>query len=152
MAVAHHMERSYVGPAFEQAKVRDAMRVGVITCRPETRLRDVARMMVGYDVHSVVVEDIEPKRGLWGIVTSLDLARAAGELDSLTAREVATTNLITIRSNDSLKRAAESMAEHGIAHLIVLQPDSDDPVGVISARGLAAAVAYGGSWRFSPGS
>jgi len=103
---AKQVERSYVGPAFLDAKVGDAMRVGVITCRPETTLRDVARIMVGYDVHSVVVEDIEPKRGLWGIVTSLDLARAAGELESLTAREGATTNLITIRSNDPLQRAA----------------------------------------------
>jgi CBS domain-containing protein len=124
----------------------------MITCRPETKLSDVARMMVGYDVHSVVVTDADPQRGLFGIVTSLDLARAAGELDSVTARDVATTNLITVRSNDPLQRAAEAMSEHGIAHLIVLQPDSDDPVGVISARGVAAAVAYGGSWRFSPSS
>jgi hypothetical protein len=29
--------------------------------------------------------------------------------------------------------------------LIVLQPDNDDPVGMISARGVAAAVAYGRS-------
>jgi len=145
MAVAHHMERSYVGPAFDQAKVRDAMRVGVITCRPETKLSEVARMMVGYDVHSIVVTDADPDRGLLGIVSSLDLARAAGELDSVTAREVATTNLITVRTNDPLQRAAEAMAEHEIAHLIVLQPDSDDPVGVISARGGAAAVAYNGS-------
>jgi CBS domain-containing protein len=152
MITAQQVERSYVGPAFQQAKVSDAMRVGVITCRPGTKLSDVARMMVGYDVHSVLVEDAEPKRGLWGIVTSLDLARAAGELDSVTAREAATTNLITVRSNEPLQRAAEAMAEHGIAHLIVLQPDSDDPVGVISARGVAAAVAYGGSWRFSPDS
>jgi CBS domain-containing protein len=142
---AHQVERSYVGPALPDAKVGDAMRVGVITCRPETTLRDVARIMVGYDVHSVVVEDVEPKRGLRGIVTSLDLARAAGEIESLTAREVATTNLITIRSNDPLQRAAEAMADHGVTHLIVLQPDSDDPVGVISARGVAAAVAYGRS-------
>lgn len=152
MAAAHLMERSYVGPAFAEAKVSDAMRVGVITCRPETGLSDVARMMVGYDVHSVVVADPDPNRGPLGIVTSLDLARAAGELDSVTAREVATTNLITVRSNDSLQRAAKAMAEHGIAHLIVLQPDSDDPVGVISARGVAAAVAFGGSWRSSPNS
>ncbi len=128
------MEHGYVGPAFEDAKVRDAMRVGVITCRPETHLSDVAKMMVGYDVHSVVVADVDPQRGLWGIVTSLDLARVAGDLAAVTAREVATTDLTTIRSNEPLRRAAEIMADRGITHLIVLQPDSDDPVGVISAR------------------
>jgi CBS domain-containing protein len=139
------MERSYVGPALEDAKVHDAMRVGVITCRPETRLTDVARMMVGYDVHSVVVADIDPERGLWGIVTSLDLARAADDLGAVTAREAATTNLVTVRSNEPLQHAAEVMAEHGVTHLIVLQPDSDDPVGVVSARAVAGALAYGRS-------
>jgi CBS domain-containing protein len=145
MGTVRQMERSYVGPALDDAKVHDAMRVGVITCRPETSLNDVARMMVGYDVHSVVVSDIDPERGLWGIVTSLDLARAADDLSAVTAREAATTNLVTVRSNEPLQRAAEVMAEHGVTHLIVLQPDSDDPVGVVSARGVASALAYGRS-------
>ena len=142
---ARESQRGYVGPAFEDASVHDAMRVGVITCRPQTRLSDVARMMVGYDVHSVVVADVEPERGLWGIVTSLDLARVAGDLDTVTARDVASTDLTTIRSNEPLRQAAEIMTEHGTTHLIVLQPDSDDPVGMISARGLAGALAYGRS-------
>jgi CBS domain-containing protein len=145
MSTVRQVERSYVGPAFEDAKVRDAMRVGVITCRPETRLDDVARMMVGYDVHSVVVADVEGKKGLWGIVTSLDLARAGGDLGSRTAGEVASTDLITVRSNESLQRAARLMAEHGMTHLIAVQPDSNEPAGVISARGIAAALAYGPS-------
>ena len=142
MHTARQMERSYLGPAFEDAKVHDAMRVGVITCRPNTKLADVARMMVGYDVHSVVVADADADRGLWGIVSSLDLARAADDLDSLTARELATTDLATVRSNESLREAAELMAQRGVTHLIVLQPDSDDPVGVLSARAIAAAIAY----------
>lgn len=138
------MERSYLGPAAGDAKVRDAMRVGVITCRPQTKLADVAHMMVGYDVHSVVVSDVQ-EGGLWGIVTSLDLARAADELASQTAGDVATTDLITIHSDEPLQRAAELMAEHGVTHLIATQPDSNDPVGVVSARGIAAALAYGRS-------
>jgi CBS domain-containing protein len=85
VSTVRHVERSYVGPAFEDAKVHDAMRVGVVTCRPETRLVDAARMMVGYDIHSVVVSDVEGEGDLWGIVTSLDLARVADELSSLTA-------------------------------------------------------------------
>ena len=138
------MERSYVGPPFEDAKVHDAMRVGVITCRPETKLVDVARMMVGYDVHSVVVSEVG-ERDPWGIVTSLDLARAPGELGSMTAGEVATTDLVTVRSSEPLERAAELMAEHGVTHLIAVQPDTGQPAGVISARGIAAALAYGRS-------
>jgi CBS domain-containing protein len=139
------MARSYIGPAFKDAKVRDAMRVGVITCRPETELTDVARMMVGYDVHSVVVSEVEGERGLWGIVTSLDLARFADSLGSRTAGEVASTDLATIHSNESLEQAAELMSERGVTHLIAVQPDTNEPAGVISARGIAAALAYGRS-------
>lgn len=137
------MERSYVGPAFANAKVRDAMRVGVVTCRPETTLADVARMMIGYDIHSVVVADVEGEAGMWGIVTSLDLARRPDEVGSLTAGEVASTDLVTVDSNESLARAAELMAEHRVTHLIAVQPGTGRPAGMISARGLAAALAYG---------
>ena len=137
------MERSYVGPAFADAKVRDAMRVGVVTCRPETALADVARIMVGYDIHSVVVSDVQGEAGMWGIVTSLDLARRPDEVGSLTAGEVASTDLVTVDSNESLARAAELMAEHRVTHLIAVQPGTGRPAGMISARGLAAALAYG---------
>lgn len=137
------MEQSYVGPAFAEARVGHAMRVGVITCRAQTKLADVAKMMVGYGVHSIVVADLEPDRGAWGIVSSLDLARAADRIDTATAGDVASTNLVTVRSNESLARAAALMADNGLTHLIVLQPDSDQPVGVISAGTIAAAVAYG---------
>jgi CBS domain-containing protein len=37
------------------------------------------------------------------------------------------------------------MAEHGVTHLIVVQPDTGQPAGMISARTIAAALAYGGS-------
>jgi CBS domain-containing protein len=138
------MERSYIGPAFEEAKVHDAMRVGVITCRPQTRLSDVAKMMVGYDAHSVVVADVDDG-GLWGIVTSLDLARAAEQLDKLSASDVASTDLVTIPSDASLREAGKLMDEHRISHLIAVQPEDGRPAGVISSRDLAAAAAFGRS-------
>jgi CBS domain-containing protein len=138
------MDRNYFGPAFKDAKVHDVMRVGVVTCRPETKLDDVARMMVGYDVHSIVVAEVGEATP-WGIVTSLDLAGAPDQLDSLTAGEVASTNLVTIKSDEPLEKAAKLMAEHGISHLVAVQPDVDRPAGMISSRDLAAALAYGRS-------
>src|SRR5262249_35961621 len=136
------MERSYFGPAFDEAKVHHAMRVGVITCRPQTKLAAVAKMMVGYDAHSVVVADVD-QGGLWGIVTSLDLARAADKLHSLTAADVASTDLVTIPSDASLREAAKVMDEHRISHLIAVQPEDGRPAGVIPSRDLAAAAAFG---------
>ncbi len=138
------MERNYFGPAFKDAKVHDVMRVGVVTCRAETKLADVARMMVGYDVHSIVVAEVGEAKP-WGIVTSLDLAGAPDQLDSLTAGEVASTDLVTIKSDEPLEQAAKLMAEHGISHLVAVQPDVDRPAGMISSRDLAAALAYGRS-------
>jgi predicted transcriptional regulator len=137
------MERSYVGPAFADATVHDAMRVGVITCRPQTSLTDVARMMSGYEVHSVIVEDRQGGRGMVGIITSLDLARVADRLESLTAQDIAADELITVSSGEPLRRAAELLAEHKVSHLVATQPDTGEPAGVISARGIAAAIAYG---------
>ena len=72
MSVAHspHTHR-YTGPPLSQARVRDVMRLGVVTCRPETPLRDVAAMMSGYGVHSIVVD--RGDEGI-GVVSDLDLA------------------------------------------------------------------------------
>ena len=137
------MERTYLGPAFADAKVHDAMRVGVITCRPQTSLNDVARMMVGYDVHSVIVSDVKGDEGAWGIVTTVDLARAAEDLDTLTAGDVATRDLVTIASDEPLARAADLMAQNGISHLVAVQPGTDRPAGMVSARSLAGALAQG---------
>ena len=58
MSTVPPVERTYVGPAFADATVHDAMRVGVVSCRPETKLADVARIMDGYGIHSVVVSDV----------------------------------------------------------------------------------------------
>ena len=92
------MASTYVGPQFDDAMVSDAMRVGVITCRPETKLTDVAAMMVGYDTHSIVVHDAaDAVESGWAIVTSLDIARharKAGKLESLTAGDVATDDRV----------------------------------------------------------
>ena len=139
------MEHGYFGPAFKDAQVHNVMRVGVVTCRPQTKLSDVARMMVGYDIHSVVVAEVG-EASPWGIVTSLDLARLPDELDSLTAGDVASQGLVTIKSNAPLEEAANLMAEHGISHLIAVQPDQEErPAGMISARDLTLALAYGRS-------
>jgi CBS domain-containing protein len=135
------MPGTYQGPRFEDAKVRDAMRVGVVTCQPETMLSKVAAMMVHYDIHSVVVTDFPGKVRAWGIVTSLDLARVPHVLDTMTAGEVASTDVITIPSDAPLKRAAELMAEHGVTHLVAVEPDTGQPAGMISARGLADVLA-----------
>jgi CBS domain-containing protein len=134
----------YVGPEFEHARVHDVMRVGVVTCQPETSLRDVARIMVGYQIHSLLVGDGGSGAGPWGIITDLDLATAASsDVSDLTARDVASSNLVTVPANESLAAAAKLMAERRCTHLLAVQPDTGRPVGVISALGIASVIAAG---------
>ena len=131
---------------FAQATVGDAMSPGVISCPPETPLRVVARMMSTFSVHAVFVfehqdEDDEASR-LWAVVSDLDLVAASKlDLDSLTAGVTAVTPLVTVESDRPLDVAADLMAQHGIAHLAVVEPLSRRPVGVISTLDLAHAIA-----------
>ena len=127
--------------------VADVMHPGVLTCPPTTPLRQVARMLASYNVHCVVVfesaDDREVDEPLWGIVTDLDLVHAAssGDLDDRTAGGSATTPVVLVSGRDSLDRAVELMKERSTSHLLVVEPDTMQPVGVLSALDVAAALA-----------
>jgi CBS domain-containing protein len=132
--------------AFETATVGDAMSHGVISCPPETPLRVVARMMTTYKVHAIFVfehadEDDESPR-LWAVVSDLDLVAATRlDLDALTAGATAVTPLVSVPADSSIAEAGSLMAQYGIAHLAVTDPDFDRPIGVISTLDIARAVA-----------
>jgi CBS domain-containing protein len=123
------------------------MRVGVVTCLPETSLEDAARMMAGYGIHLLVVADLETGQhtSSWGAVDALDLARAEADGRATTVGEIAVTGMVTVDSNAPLATAARQMAEHRISHLIAVQPGTDQPVGVVSSSGITAVLAWGGS-------
>ena len=133
---------------FESATVGDAMSKGVISCRPETPLRVVARMMATYGVHAIFVfehteEDDEAPR-LWAVVSDLDLVAATRlDLDALTAGATAVTPLVSVPTDSSITEAGSLMAQYGIAHLAVTDPDSGRPIGVISTLDIARTVAAG---------
>jgi CBS domain-containing protein len=136
---------AYYGPAFAEARVRDAMRVGLVTCMPSATPSDAARMMTGYGIHCLIVADAatgghtEPL----GVVDALDVARAEAEGRG-SVGEIA-TEPVTVNSDAPLADAARAMAEHRTSHLIAVQPGTDRPVGVVSASGIAAVLAWGRS-------
>ena len=140
MSVSHtpHAHR-YVGPPLSEARVRDVMRLGVVTCRPETPLRDVAAIMAGYGVHSVVVERED---GGVALVSDLDLAATMMETPDATAEDTAATEIVTVTTEEPLDAAVRLMREHDVHHLLVFHPDTGKPVGVIAASGIAWAAAY----------
>jgi CBS domain-containing protein len=129
-------------PSYEHATVGGAMRAGVLSCPPETPLRQVAEMMAEHQIHCVVVVE----EGEWGVVSDLDLLRAADEeRESLTAGDVAASDLPTVTTEERLDRAAQVMVEHEVAHLLVLEPRSNRAAGVLSTLDVAGVLAWGES-------
>jgi len=137
----HH---SFAAPPFERATVVDAMRMGVVSCPPDTSLRDVARTMATYRIHCVVVAEVADGAPL-GVIADIDIVAAAGGSPDAPAGTLARTEPITVPPDDSLAHAAQLMAEHEVTHLVVVQPQSRHPVGVLSALDIAGALAWDGT-------
>ena len=128
---------------LDALRVEDAMHDGVFTCERETPLSEVARTMVREVVHCVIVESGSGERGpVWGVVSNLDLVAAAmvRGLDEQTAGGSAASPLVLVHRGETLERAAQLMTEHGTAHLVVDDPETGLPVGVLSTLDIAAAL------------
>jgi CBS domain-containing protein len=134
-------------PSLDHGVVGDVMRMGVMSAPPDAPLRSVAATMADFGVHSVVVTDLEETSGearAWGIVTDADLMEAtARDLDELTARDCAATELLSVTYGETLDHAAQLMAEHGVTHLLVVDPETGRPVGMVSSLDIAAVIAHG---------
>jgi CBS domain-containing protein len=132
-------------PLLGTIRIKDAMTNGLISCPPETPLSHVAELMAREAIHAIYVfdygdEDDETVE-LWGLVSDLDLVAAArGGIDGLTARDASVTPLVTARTDDTLDRAAQLLAENGVSHLAVLDTYSERPVGVLSTLDIARIV------------
>jgi CBS domain-containing protein len=133
---------SYLTPAFEHARVLDAMRVGVITCGPDASMADVARIMATNHVHAVVVRGLADGAA-WGVVTDADVVAAAADASLRLAGSCASGGLVSVTPDESLQVAAGLMKHHDVTHLIVVDPERNQPLGVISTLDIAGVVAWG---------
>lgn len=126
---------------LERIRVKDAMHTGILTTDPSTPLRVVARLMSEQRVHAIAVADPNYARRPWGIITDLDVAAAAAEEADETAGEAAKHEVVAISAADSLGWAAQQMVEHGVSHLVVFDPATGHPSGILSTLDVAAAYA-----------
>lgn len=117
--------------------VRDLMHPGVITCRPDDSLGQVAVMLTQNHVHSLVVVDQNEQP--IGIITDFDLL--AGEwlsadpgslevMRSLTAGDLMSSPVASIEADAPAREAAKQMREVPLRRLMVV--DKGKPIGVIS--------------------
>jgi CBS domain-containing protein len=134
---------SYLAPAFEHAVVADVMRPGVMSCAPDAPLVAVAQTMATHHVHSVVVAGITGDDHLvWGLVSDMDIVRAAEEgIEGHTAADAARTEVVTVDPATPLSEVVRLMDERGTAHLIVTTDGR--PTGVVSSLDVAGALAWG---------
>jgi CBS domain-containing protein len=119
--------------------VQDVMRPGVVTCRPEDRVSRLAATMAAGGVHALVVGPLEDRAPL--IVTDRTLVRAALEQPAdARAADVAHEPVATVPSDAAFDDAVALMAEHYVAHLLVTDPESGIPAGVVSSFDAAAVL------------
>ena len=129
--------------SLDSAHVEDVMHPGVFTCFFETPLTTVARIMATHHVHCVVGlgDPTDDDTRIWGLVTDRDIvAAAATDYVHRTAGTSTASEAATIDPHATLRRAAEVMTDRGLSHLLVVEPGSDQPIGVISTLDIAGVV------------
>jgi CBS domain-containing protein len=143
----HPRQANAARPTFEHATVAQAMHYGVISCSPETPIRQVAATMAGKHVHAVVVDgirgDVNGEHLVWGIVSDLDVVAAAEAGDQTTAGTMSATPAVTVAPEDRLSDAARLMREADVHHLIVVDPETERPVGVLSTLNIVGVIGFG---------
>lgn len=127
--------------SLAHVRVGDVMHTGILTTDPTTPLRVVARLMADRRVHAVAVADPAHARRPWGFVSDRDVAAAAVTGADGTAGAAARTEVVTVSATDPVSWAADRMLKHGVDHVIVVDPASGHPCGVLSALDVAAAYA-----------
>jgi len=121
--------------------VGDLCRRQLVTCSPETRLGDAARLMRDQHVGTVLVcEDRRPV----GIVTDRDIVLevVAADIDARTVQvsEVMSRNPVTALEEDDVSWALKVMRDCGIRRLPVLNA-SGEVAGIIALDDLLASAA-----------
>ncbi len=131
-------DEGQAGGGFSK-RLEDIMVTEVITCKPGDSVRQIATLMDSNNVSSVIVVDSNDKA--LGIITESDLVsrilrkRNLESNISLTAKQLMTTGLISLKQYDFSYHALLLMVKHRIKHVIVLD-EGDKLQGIVSMREL----------------
>jgi CBS domain-containing protein len=135
-------------PSLERATVGQAMHPGILSCETDAPLTEVARIMVRNRVHCVAVmglaQDDSGEPLVWGLITDLDLVRAAVRSDAAqVARDLARQPIISVKPDMPLRHAAELMLTNHVSHIVVVDPERLLPIGMLSSLDIARTQAWG---------
>ena len=120
--------------------VREVMTTNPVFARPDTTLRDVARLMTENDCGGIPICD---DGGIIGLITDRDLAcrgftQGLNPLD-IPARYVMTARVVSIAENETLDRAVQIMSDAGVGRLPVLR--NGRLIGIVSSSDIVEHVA-----------
>lgn len=131
---------------LDKTTVKESMHRGVITCAPDTALKDVARIMNATDVHALFV--VNERDEALGVVSHMDLLRVFGQdLYELQAQDVMSKEIHSIAPEAALSEATELMLEHRIHRLLVAREEEGvkKPLGIVSTTDVID-VMWGRPW------
>lgn len=124
---------------FARLTIREAMHVGVVTCRPDDDLATLAKTMVTHGIHATVIEG--PGEAVPITVTDLELVRAALQRpQGVRAHEIARDRIAALPADAPLSQAVSKMAELNVAHVLAMDPASGAPCGMVSSFDIAAVL------------
>jgi len=127
--------------------VGDVMHHGVMTCRRDTPIQDVARCMADNDVSALVV--VNDDEHMIGLISRTDLINARlyeqywKHWRGLTAGHIMVTDVVVVNKQESMQVASKLMMEHHIHRVVVVEQQSSGqkPVGVLSVTDVVRDIA-----------
>lgn len=127
-------------------QVQDWMHRGVISCRPETPVAEVAQVMEKYDISALVVTD--ETGDAVGVISRTDLVNARfiqpymKHWRGLYAEHLMSKPVISVLADTSVDEAVQLLHEKKIHRLVVVEKSGGHvrPVGILSVTDLARHV------------
>jgi len=119
--------------------VRDIMSKDVRVVRPDTSIKEVVATMNKFDIGSIII--VQGDRPV-GIITERDILRRLVEPclapETLTARQIMTSPVLTINETANIEETAKLMARKRVKKLPVM--NNDKIVGMITYTDIVAKV------------
>ena len=119
-------------------RVCDWMHAGVVACRPDTPVTEVAKTMQAKHISALVVTDAD---GLAvGVISRTDLANSTfveaylAHWRGMEARHLMTSPAVSVRPEMPVAEAIELLRQRKIHRLVVTEPveGGERPVGILS--------------------
>jgi CBS domain-containing protein len=125
--------------------VRDLMHPGLITCKPNATLGQVAVLLNQHHVHALIVTDRDGRA--LGIISDFDLlagewlssdSKSLATMRKLTAADLMSHPVDSVEATVPLSEAATHLLEKEISRLLVTE--NGKPIGVISLSDFVASL------------